>query len=179
MNNQGNPPYDVLEASLKRLSARMPDTPIAGIMLSRLMSNLGRGMAGMLEQQIRPFGLAEAEFRVLTALFSQPEGAAHPSELCARTSQSPANMSRISDALVSRDLITRVLSAHDRRRMVLRITEQGEELVRRLLPLLFAPLREMLKDFSDAEQQQLIGQLKRLGTKLDEVTAAEIPERGS
>jgi MarR family transcriptional repressor of emrRAB len=179
MNTSPNPPFDMLEASLKRLSARMPDTPIAGIMLSRLMLNLGRGMAGMLEQQIRPFGLTEAEFRVLTALFSQPEGVAHPSELCARTSQSPANMSRISDALVSRDLITRVLSAHDRRRMVLRITEQGEELVRRLLPMLFAPLREMFKDFSDAEQQQLIGQLKRLGAKLDEVTAAEIPERGS
>jgi MarR family transcriptional regulator, negative regulator of the multidrug operon emrRAB len=179
MNTQPDPSFDMLEASLKRLSGRMPDTPIAGIMLSRLMLHLGRGMAGMLEQQIRPFGLAEAEFRVLTALFSQPEGVAHPSDLCARTSQSPANMSRISDALVSRDLITRVLSAHDRRRMVLRITEQGEELVRRLLPLLFAPLREMLKDFSDAEQQQLIGQLKRLGKKLDEVTAAENAERGS
>jgi len=179
MNTQPNPPFDMLEASLQRLSARMPDTPIAGIMLSRLMLNLGRGMAGMLEQQIRPFGLAEAEFRVLTTLFSQPEGVAHPSDLCARTSHSPANMSRISDALVSRDLITRVLSAHDRRRMVLRITEQGEELVRRLLPLLFAPLREMLEDFSDEEQQQLIAQLKRLGMKLDQVTAAEIPERGS
>jgi MarR family transcriptional repressor of emrRAB len=179
MNTQPSAQFDILEASLQRLSARMPDTPVAGIMLSRLMLNLGRGMAGMLEQQIRPFGLAEAEFRVLTTLFSQPEGVAHPSELCARTSQSPANMSRISDALVRRDLITRVLSAHDRRRMVLRITEQGEELVRRLLPLLFAPLREMLKDFSDADQQQLIAQLKRLGMKLDQVAAAEIPERGS
>jgi MarR family transcriptional repressor of emrRAB len=88
-------------------------------------------------------------------------------------------MSRISDALVSRDLITRVLSAHDRRRMVLRITEQGEELVRRLLPVLFAPLREMLKDFSDAEQHQLIAQLKRLGMRVDQVTAAESPEPGS
>jgi MarR family transcriptional repressor of emrRAB len=179
MNNRSDVQFDILEASLQRLSARMPDTPVAGIMLSRLMLNLGRGMAGMLEQQIRPFGLAEAEFRVLTTLFSQPEGVAHPSELCARTSQSPANMSRISDALVSRDLITRVLSAHDRRRMVLRITEQGEELVRRLLPVLFAPLREMLKDFSDAEQHQLIAQLKRLGMRVDQVTAAESPEPGS
>ena len=178
MNTQPSAQFDILEASLQRLSARMPDTPVAVIMLSRLMLNLGRGMAGMLEQQIRPFGLAEAEFRVLTTLFSQPEGVAHPSELCARTSQSPANMSRISDALVRRDLITRVLSAHDRRRMVLRITEQGEELVRRLLPLLFAPLREMLKDFSDADQQQLIAQLKQLGMKLDQVAAAETPERG-
>jgi MarR family transcriptional repressor of emrRAB len=173
MNNDPLSQFEMLEASLRRLSARMPETPVAGVMLTRLLLHVGRGMAGMLEQQIRPFGLAEAEFRVLTALFSQPEGVAHPSDLCARTSQSPANMSRISDALVSRDLITRVLSVQDRRRMVLRITEHGEEVVRRLLPLLFAPLREMFSDFSDAEQQQLILQLKRLGVRLDQAMARE------
>jgi MarR family transcriptional repressor of emrRAB len=129
------------------------------------------------EQQIRPFGLAEAEFRVLTTLFSQPEGAAHPSDLCVRTSQSPANMSRISDALVSRGLITRVLSIHDRRRMVLRITEQGEQFVRQLLPKLFAPLREMLKDFPEAEQRQLNAQLKRLGYELEQASMTDIAER--
>jgi MarR family transcriptional repressor of emrRAB len=173
MNNQPPSQFDMLEASLGRLRARVPETPIAAILLTRLLLNIGRGMAGMLEQRIRPFGLAEAEFRVLTALFSQPEGVAHPSDLCARTSQSPANMSRISDALVSRDLITRVLSSQDRRRMVLRITKHGEELVRRLLPLLHAPLKEMFGGFTEAELQQLIGQLKRLGLKLDQVTAQE------
>jgi DNA-binding MarR family transcriptional regulator len=80
-------------------------------------------------QMIRPFGLAEAGFRVLTTLFSQPDGAAHPSDLWARAEQSPANMSRISDALVSRELITRVFSVRDRRRMVLRITINAADTV--------------------------------------------------
>jgi MarR family transcriptional repressor of emrRAB len=173
MNNQPLCQFDMLEASLGRLRARMPEAPMAEIMLTRLLLHIGRGMSGMLEHQIRPFGLAEAEFRVLTALFSQPEGVAHPSDLCARTSQSPANMSRISDALVSRELITRVSSVQDRRRMVLRITEQGEAVVRRLLPLLHAPLKEMFGEFSQAELQQLIVQLKRLGMKLDQVMARE------
>ena len=177
MTNHSRSPFDMLEANLRRLSDRVPDAPIAGIMLSRLLLHLGRGVAAMLEQQIRPFGLTEAEFRVLTVLFSQPEGRAHPSDLSARTSQSPANMSRISDALVKRDLITRLSSERDRRRTVLRITEQGEELVRRLLPLLFAPLRELFKDLSDEEQQHLIAQLRRLGMKLEEPTAAQARER--
>ncbi|MGC1386985.1 MAG: MarR family winged helix-turn-helix transcriptional regulator [Steroidobacteraceae bacterium] len=176
MNNQPPSQFDMLEANLGRLRARMPETPIAAIMLARLLLHIGRGMAAMVEQRIRPFGLAEAEFRVLTALFSQPEGVAHPSDLCSRTSQSPANMSRISDSLVARDLITRVSSSQDRRRMVLRITENGEALVRRLLPLLHAPLKEIFGDFSDAELQQLIEQLKRLGVKLDQVMAQESPQ---
>jgi len=175
--NNSSLKFAQLEANLERLRARVPDLPISGVLLSRLLLHLGRGMAHMLEQQIRPFGLAEAEFRVLTTLFSQPEGVAHPGELCTRTSQSPANMSRISDALVSRDLITRVSSEQDRRKMVLRITEQGEELVRRLLPLLFGPLREMLSDFSEEEQRQLVMQLKRLGSKLDGVLEHDVPEQ--
>jgi MarR family transcriptional regulator, negative regulator of the multidrug operon emrRAB len=169
MNNQQSH-FDVMETNLKALAERVPDLPLTGILLCRIVMHLGRDLGAMLEHEIRPFGLAEAEFRVLTALFSQPEGVAHPSDLCSRASQSPANMSRISDALVTRDLITRVLSVHDRRRMVLRITEQGEDLVRQLLPKMAVPLREMLSSLSEAEQRQLIDQLKRFG---------EFPERAS
>src|ERR1700723_3781361 len=154
--------FELVEANLDNLRARVPDLPVSGILLCRLMQHMGREMSAMFEQQIRPFGLAEAEFRVLTTLFSQPDGAAHPSDLCARAEQSPANMSRISDALVSRGLITRVLSVRDRRRMVLRITEQGEQLVRELLPKLFVPLRGLFAEFPQGEQRQMIDQLKRL-----------------
>src|SRR5579862_9674832 len=154
--------FDVVAASLARLRERIPSTPVPKILLSRMLVELGRGMSGRLEHQIRPFGLAEPEFRVLTMLFSQPEGGAHPSELCVRTGQSAAHMSRIADTLVARDLITRVSSAKDRRRMVLRITEQGEELVRHLLPKLFVPLEAVLAEFSDAELEQLNALLRRL-----------------
>jgi MarR family transcriptional regulator, negative regulator of the multidrug operon emrRAB len=161
---------ELMEANLQNLKQRMPDLPVSGILLCRLVLHIGREMAARFEQQMKPFGLAEAEFRVLTTLFSQPEGVAHPSDLCARTSQSPANMSRISDALVARGLITRVSSVHDRRRMVLRITEAGEEFVRQLLPKLHQPLRRMLKDFPEVEQRQLADQLKRLAAELDQLS---------
>ena len=171
-----NIPFDKLETNLRALAARMPDLPLTEVLLCRLMLHMGREMSAMLEHQIRPFGLAEAEFRVLTTLFSQPDGVAHPSDLCARAGQSPANMSRISDALVSRDLITRVLSVHDRRRMVLRITEQGEELVRQLLPKMFVPLRGLFAQFPETEQREMIGQLKRLAVNLAEAHK-DLPER--
>jgi MarR family transcriptional repressor of emrRAB len=176
MNNPDSP-FDKLEASLRALSARVPDLPFSGILLCRLVLHLGREMAAGFEQKLRPFGLAEAEFRVLTTLFSQPDGVAHPSDLCARADQSPANMSRISDALVSRHLITRVLSVQDRRRMVLRITEQGEDLVRQLLPKLFVSLRGMLAEFSESELSLLISQLKRLHANMQEANKQTHPEQ--
>lgn len=173
------PPTDNLEANLTRLRERMPDAPVAGILLTRLIMHLGRGLSAMLDHQIRPFGLTEPEFRVLATLYSQPDGVAYPGDLCACADQRPANMSRISDALVSRGLITRVMSAQDRRRLEMRITEQGEELVRRLLPTVWAPLRTAFKDLSEEEQTQLAEQLKRLGALLEAVVAEHgPPERG-
>jgi MarR family transcriptional regulator, negative regulator of the multidrug operon emrRAB len=174
--NNGDSQFDKLEANLRALSGRMPDLPFTEILLCRLLLHIGREMAAAFEQKIRPFGLAEAEFRVLTTLFSQPEGAAHPSDLCARAAQSPANMSRICDELASRNLITRVPSAHDRRRMVLRITEEGEDLVRRLLPKMFVSLRGMLAQFPESEQQQLVSQLKRLHANLEQAEKQVLPE---
>jgi MarR family transcriptional regulator, negative regulator of the multidrug operon emrRAB len=170
--NNADIPLVKLEANLLALSARLPDVPLTEVLLCRLMLHMGREMSAMFEQQIRPFGLAEAEFRVLTTLFSQSDGAAHPSDLCVGAEQSPANMSRISDALVSRELITRVLSVHDRRRMVLRITERGEQLVRELLPKLFAPLRELFAEIPQGEQRRMIDQLKRLSANLAETHEA-------
>ena len=170
---------ELMEANLQNLKQRMPDLPVSGILLCRLVLHIGREMTARFEQQMKPFGLGEAEFRVLTTLFSQPEGVAHPSDLCARASQSPANMSRISDALVARGLITRVSSVHDRRRLVLRITEEGEEFVRQLLPKLHLPLRRMLKDFPEAEQRQSAAQLKRLAAELDQLSTPPLAEVAS
>jgi MarR family transcriptional regulator, negative regulator of the multidrug operon emrRAB len=167
---------DKLEDNLRSMAQRVPDLPFTEILLCRLVMHAGREMAAGLEQKIRPFGLSEPEFRVLATLFSQPEGTAHPSDLCSRASQSPANMSRISDELVSRDLITRVLSVHDRRRMVLRITERGEELVRQLFPGMFQSLRRMMSDFPEAEQRQMIAQFKRLCATMDQQATRETPE---
>jgi MarR family transcriptional repressor of emrRAB len=166
-----------LAANLERLRERMPDLPQHSVMLSRLLNQLGRSMAALLEHEIKPFGLSETEFRVLTTLFAQGDSGAYPTELCAKTSQSPANMSRISDALVSRELITRGSSALDRRKMVLRTTEAGEELVRRLMPQLYASLHELFEGFSDDEQQRLVEQLKRLGANVGKALSQRMPER--
>jgi len=158
---------ELIEASLARLRNRIPELPLDDVLILRLILLLAHDFGRMLELRIRPHGLGEAEFRVLTALYSQPDGIAHPSDLCARASQSPANMSRISDALVRQGLITRFNSESDRRRMVLRITADGEALVREILPPMFDRLRELYRTHSDADKHQLIGLLKRLGERFD------------
>jgi MarR family transcriptional repressor of emrRAB len=154
------------EASLTRLRDQLPELPIEAILFCRLTATLGRKVSTLLERHSQPVGVQEPAFIVLMTLYSQPGGIACPSELCVATGQSPTNISRISDALVVRGLITRSPSLVDRRRRALQITAQGECLVRNVLPTLFAATRPILRGFSEQEQVRLIDHLKLIAVGL-------------
>lgn len=168
-----------IEASLARLSQLMPAMPTQGVLFLRLVSLLAHQIDTMLEHHIRPHGLGEGEFRVLASLYSQPDGTAHPGDLCTRAAKSPANMSRITDALVERGLITRVPSEEDRRRWVLGITDKGAALVRRALPDLHDPVRQMCAGLSEREMQRMIGHLKQCILDLEGAMAGAGVEAGA
>ena len=59
--------------------------------------------------------------------------------------------------------------------MVVRITDEGEALVRRLVPLMFDSLKVMFEDISEADQLALIQQLKRVSARLGTRPAERIP----
>jgi MarR family transcriptional repressor of emrRAB len=168
-----------MESNLARLGRLVPKLPKNEVLIVRLILFLAHDINVLLERLIRPSGLGEGEFRVLTALFSQPHSTAHPGDLCARASQRPANMSRITDALVDRGLITRVPSAQDRRKLVLRITEEGVALVRRALPAMVEPLRELCGKHAVEDQERMIAELKGLVIRLNALTGSSASGQGA
>jgi len=164
----GNRLFPLHKRDLLRLQKRVPWLPTSNLSLGLLMLELGRNVATILERRIRPLELIYSELRVLTELFAQSDGTAFPTELSARTFQSPSNMSRISDALVSRGLVTReARSVRDRRKVVLCITEHGKDCLARLLPELNGAMSETFNELSEDERVLLVNQLKRLSAKLE------------
>lgn len=151
-----------LRSLVLRLSERMADVPVAEIVLSRLLVNLGRDLSNMLDERIRPHGLNEVEFRTLASLLARGDEPVYPSDLCLGITQSPANITRITDALVERRLISRAPSESDRRRLVLRITEKGEALLHELMPTMWQSLREIFQGFSADEKEALTQTLSQL-----------------
>lgn len=138
-------------------------------LLFRTLLLVGRALAPLADEAIRPSGLAEAEFRVLMQLYSQPDGVGHPSELCAGAAHSPANISRITDTLVARNLISRFPSEQDRRRMILCVTSDGEALIRRFIPAAFAKLSTLFATLSDESRAQLMVHLSEIAAAYDQL----------
>ncbi|MFO1466241.1 MAG: MarR family transcriptional regulator [Steroidobacteraceae bacterium] len=165
-----------MEQGLARVKSRLPELPGDEILLSRLIVLLGREYSSRYDRLLRPRGLTEADFRVLASLFSREGGVCFPSDLCQSMAQSPANITRVSDALVERGLITRVASEADRRRMVLKITPRGSELLHQCLPCTADLARGAFSSLSATEVRDLTSLLKRVADSLDAIGPAQEDE---
>jgi MarR family transcriptional repressor of emrRAB len=166
-----------MESALACAAARLPDLPATEVLIIRAVVLLAREISALYEDALRPHGLNETDFRTLMLLFSRPNHTAHPSELCAHVGQSPANMTRVTDGLFERGLISRIASDEDRRRTILRITPAGEALVHQLLPGTHARLREIFGDMPPGERQGLLAQLRGILGRLDRCAARSAAQR--
>jgi MarR family transcriptional repressor of emrRAB len=165
-----------IEERLKKLRRKLPQLPATETLVLRAAMILGRDFNVMLERQLKPAGLSEAEFRMLTGLLAH-DGHASAGDLCVALAQSPANLTRICDALVERGLVNRTPDTADRRRMLLTLQPAGEELIQKILPQITPEVSAAFAGFSAAEKQQLLEGLKRLLAGIDALNAGAEPSQ--
>jgi MarR family transcriptional repressor of emrRAB len=158
-----------IEGAITQVASCFPELDIPETLILRLIMLLGRQLGALLEESLRPHSLNDTDFRILMCLVSQPGGVACPSDLCAFVAQSPANMTRVADALHERGLITRTASEHDRRRTNLRITASGETLVRSLMPTTSALTRSIFGETPQSDRQSLLDQLRALTCRVEQL----------
>lgn len=163
-----------IEATLERLKKRLPDLPVVEILTLRLLVHLGREFVNMFDQLLRPYGLNETEFRTLMAVHGAPNATASPGELCVGLGHSPANVTRITDALVERGLLLRLSDTQDRRRLTLKLTAQSEALINEIQPSLTTIARANYQQFPAEELQQLQTSLKKLAAAVDHGKASRL-----
>jgi len=166
-----------VEANLQGIASRVPQLPLAEIMICRVALILGRDLTSGLDQMLRPAGLTEPEFRVLMALFAH-EGSSSPTELCGALAQSPANLTRIGDSLVKRGLVSRSNDATDRRRMHLVLRPAGEQLLQSLLPQMCNGVHAVFAAFTPSEKAQLLAGMKKLLEGIDAISAQGVSVLG-
>jgi len=155
-----------VEDAIQRISRRVPEMRAIESLICRVITILGRDITSRLDEALQSSGLAELEFRTLLTIFSR-DGTATPSDLSASLAQSPANLTRLTDVLVHRGLITRSISDQDRRRTLLDITPAGERLLRELLPQMASYSSALFRGFSAEDKTRLLADLKRLLGALD------------
>ncbi|MBB3228398.1 MarR family transcriptional repressor of emrRAB [Luteibacter sp. Sphag1AF] len=159
---------DALYEGVDRVSEFIPELPRSEVALARLLLLVGGAVLRDLEERLKPHGMNDSDFRTLMMLFASEDGSATPSALCALAEQSATNMTRIANALVKRELITRAHAVEDRRQVVLRITPNGRRFVKKLLPPLLPPVVDAFSCFTANERKTLEALLKKLALHIEQ-----------
>jgi DNA-binding MarR family transcriptional regulator len=97
--------------------------------------------------------LSDTQLAALAALEKHP--GMTPSELAEHEKVQPPSITRVIASLEERGLIRRMPHSTDRRQVVLSVTDQGRDVVRRLRQLREAWLAQRLRELSPAERAVL------------------------
>ena len=116
---------------------------------------------GKIHRHLREDNLTQSQFAVLEALYHL--GPMSQGQLGGKILRSNANLTTVVDSLERKKLVLRQRTAVDRRRVEVRLTKVGEELIARIFPRHAEIVEQEFAVLSRAEQQQLAALLKKLG----------------
>ncbi|BCL76993.1 hypothetical protein JHS3_27290 [Jeongeupia sp. HS-3] len=172
MNNKISTPlcFVPVEEKIDRVCLRAQSPNLQetrqNVVLSHLIRHIQLAQATQSNAFLREYELNAVSFTALMMLFSSPETALNPSELADATGESRANVTRICDELVAKQLLTRAPNGEDRRRVDLRLAPEGDELVQRFLPQMRDRVHNVFNVLSKDERNTLESLLKRVLTEL-------------
>lgn len=134
--------------------------------LWQLNARAGRLVMRMCEAE---FGVTRREWRLLSYL-ARHDGVL-PSELADYSGLDRARTSRAISSLADKHLVRRQPRPHNRREVVLTLTDAGRDLHDRLLPRVAAINGQLMSALSEQEARGLAGLLQRLQAQADAMAA--------
>src|SRR5512141_838099 len=119
---------------------------------------------------LQPFDLSPASGLVLS-IVADTESPLPPHQIAGRLIISRATVTGLLDSLEKRGYVRRVPHASDRRMLLIELTESGRRVAYEFRLVVHRHQKAWLADFSEQEQEQLIGWLHRLQSALAESEA--------
>jgi DNA-binding MarR family transcriptional regulator len=114
---------------------------------------------------LKPFEISVEQFNVLRILRGQNGKPANMCLIQERMIAKTSNTTRIVDKLVAKDLVTREICLHNRRKMEVNITEKGLELLLKIDPKVDRFELDLLLNLSTTEAETLNQLLEKYRTQ--------------
>ena len=119
-------------------------------------------ISDMVQESIKPFGISTQQFNVLRILRGQKGKPANLSTLQERMVSKMSNTTRLVDKLVDKGFSERIICPSNRRKIEIRITEKGLDLLMEIDPI----VENLENSFSKKLNKK---EIENLNTKLNEL----------
>jgi DNA-binding MarR family transcriptional regulator len=132
--------------------------------LTYLIGSLDRILKRRLTDALAPFGLTLAQFTALSVL--EARGEASNAQLAERSFITPQSANEVMTAMSSRGWVTREPDPNHGRIVVLRLTEDGRDVVRRCMKVIEKIEKEMLGEMEEGEALNIQSSLEAFARRL-------------
>lgn len=147
---------------------RLRGYPHQQVMLARLVAHVQKRQSDLCNLALKAYDLNMVTYTALMMLYGSPNQTLTPSELSQATGEKPTNVTRVCDELLAKGLIERSAGTEDRRKVVLRLSAAGEQLVKRFQPDIWQTLERLYGGFTDSQTQELTALLRQVLARLDQ-----------
>lgn len=121
-------------------------------------------MLDVLEPILAERGISFVHYVILSWL--RDGIAVNPKELCEKYRHDSGALSRVIDQLAKQGLLERIRDDKDRRKVELKLTQEGRNLIEGLIPTVVGTLNGVLADFTTEEVNELLRLLMKLNNSL-------------
>lgn len=118
-------------------------------------------VAARIREQVAAFGLTESQFAVLEAVYHA--GSLRATEIARKVLRSGANVTTVLDNLEKQGVLRRCECPNDRRAIHVKLTPEGEELMRRVFPAVAGRITGLMASLEPAQQEEMARLAKKLG----------------
>jgi DNA-binding MarR family transcriptional regulator len=156
------PPPDSIDRFIEESLALFPgvDPETEGV-IDR-MHKIAKHAKRLNESASRVFGLNAGEYHTLVTLRVAPDHRMSAGDLAERLDLSTGAMTNRIDGLEQRGLVTRERASEDRRSVIVRMTDEGANVITQAVEAAGKEETAFLSALSDAERRQLNGHLRTL-----------------
>jgi DNA-binding MarR family transcriptional regulator len=162
------PKYECLAQSAQSFPEMDPLATAVVLHLLRTGDEVFRAIS----ETFKAYQLTQGRIMVLLHLFDKVGCCSQtltPADIADRACVTRATVTGLLDGLQRDDFITRTPSAHDRRMIMVQLTDKGINLIQEVLPRYYQQVALLMKQLSDDERHQLIHLLERVCACIQEV----------
>lgn len=141
---------------------RYPAFPREPAVLVRLIKHIHKQVHDDANAELKPFGISHPEYNLLMMIYGTRDGAMTPSELSDAAGEKSANVTRLTNQLCDKGLVTRAGNDADRRKVVLTLTPDGKALIASFLPSIVDLLDRQTRQLTPQDQASLEFLLKKM-----------------
>ncbi|KAA2216027.1 MULTISPECIES: MarR family winged helix-turn-helix transcriptional regulator [Maribacter] len=109
----------------------------------------------MMSASLKPFGISIQQFNVLRILRGQENKPANLSTINERMVTKMSNTTRLVDKLLAKDYVIRKICPQNRRKVEIKITTKGLDVLNEIDGIKFEMEKDILKNFSTTELKEL------------------------